>query len=138
MRPEPIGAADADYTAADGYYWKYLYDASYSFSTLTSSWLPVPDAYAQTLGAHRVLIRREIPDNTNSGGVLPDTGTYNQTAIVVNPLQDDNVSTFTAEFGAASDLSTTLPVGALLMLDNRPPISRIASQSENAFMILSF
>lgn len=139
---EPTGAADVDFTGSDGYYWTYLYDASYDYSLLTTSWMPVPTAHVYTLGAHRILVRKEIPDNTNSGGILPATGSYNQVGIVVNPQKGDDSGNFTAAYGVpgatSTTVSTTLAVGSVLVLDNRPPITRNNSQSEIAYMLFSF
>ena len=154
---EPTGAGDvAD--AGDGYTYRYLYGINLIDNKfITSNWMPVefevnynaadPKHNHLILGSKYAMIHAVVAND----GIIPTNISYRQVSVLRNPLLNDNadddlksnatageIITFTDLHDGTEATKVVRETGEIMYLENKSPINRDPSQSEEIKLILEF
>lgn len=165
---EPTGTSTSNLgPLSDGYIWKYLYTVptGAALDFLTTDWLPVPypavgtlggaveqidveaaASYASgqpilghgssalhELGAYYLMISLSFAGNEGIG--LPTSDDFRQVGLIANPILSGG-SAATGTVYLASSINTLK--GRVLYVENRAPIVRSTTQTENIKIVLEF
>lgn len=158
---KPTGTATTNVVTGDGYTWKYMYTVSTTWATnfLTPDYMPVPtideadslqlavsnaasyvsggpikghgysavhELYAYYLMVNKTFVYGE-------GGVIPTNVAFRQVGLLHNPKAAVGGTALTGDVYAAS--SVDLLSGRILTVDNRSPVYRSASSSEQLQLV---